>query len=155
MATDAKSMERLNELHPSIREAAIRAYTKACKITPVGVHPYITETYRSFKRSDELYAQGRTKPGSIVSNARGGQSIHNYFLALDFVLMINGKMSWNVDDNWKKVVKCFEEEGFEWGGYWKFKDYPHFQKTNGYSLKQIQEKYKNGDFMDGDKYLNL
>lgn len=156
MAVDAVSISRLNELHPEVRDSAIRAYTKACKITPVGVHPFITECFRSFKRSDELYAQGRTKPGSIVSNAKGGESIHNYKLALDFCLQINGKTSWVVDENWKKVAQCFKDEGWEWGGDWRsFKDYPHCEKKMGNSLRQLQAKYKAKSFIPGTDYINL
>lgn len=156
MTTDKTSMDRLNQLHPSVRDSAIRAYTKACKITPVGIHPFITETDRSFKRSDELYAQGRTKPGQIVTNAKGGQSIHNYKLAIDFVILIDNKMSWKVDDNWLKVVACFKEEGWVWGGDWKsFKDYPHVEKTNGNSLKVLQAKYAAKDFIPGTTYVNI
>lgn len=156
MAVDEISISRLNELHPSVRDSAIRAYTKSCKITPVGVHPFITECFRSFKRSDELYAQGRTKPGPKVSNAKGGESIHNYSLALDFVLQVNGKMDWNVNTNWMKVIQCFKEEGWESGADWKsFKDYPHLEKRLGNSLKQIQAKYKAKDFITGTTFINL
>lgn len=167
MATDKASMDRLELLHPLVRESAKRAYTKACKITPVGVHPFITETDRSFERSDALYNQpwdGKDNDGDgkideadeKVSNAKGGESIHNYKLALDFVILINGKMSWSVDSNWMKVVQCFKEEGWDWGGDWRsFKDYPHLEKKLGYSLKQLQAKYKMKDFIKGNTYLNL
>lgn len=156
MPVDAISISRLNELHPAVRDSAIRAYTKACKITPVGVHPFITECFRSFKRSDELYAQGRTKPGNKVSNAKGGESIHNYSLALDFVLQVNGKMDWNVNANWMKVIQCFKEEGWESGADWKsFKDYPHLEKRMGNSLRQLQAKYKAKSFIEGTTFLNL
>lgn len=156
MPVDSISMSRLNELHPDVRDSAIKAYTKACKITPVGVHPFITEVFRSFKRSDELYAQGRTKPGNIVSNAKGGQSIHNYRLALDFCLQVNGKTSWVVNDNWMKVIKCFQEEGWESGAFWKsFKDYPHLEKKMGNSLKQLQSRYVAKDFIQGTEFLRL
>ena len=154
---DQSSIDKLKLLHPSVRQSAIDAYNEACRITPVGIHPSITETYRSFERSDALYAQGRTKPGNIVTNAKGGQSIHNYSLAFDFVMLINGKMNWDVDANWMKVVSVFKKYGWEWGGDWKgsLKDYPHFQKTNGLTLKQIQAKYKAKDFMPGTNFLNF
>jgi len=156
MATDKESMDKLNELHPAVRQSAIDAYTEACAITPKGVHPSITETYRTFKRSDDLYAQGRTKPGSIVTNARGGDSVHNYRMALDFVILVNGKMSWKVDANWMKVVECFKKRGWKWGGEFKsITDYPHLEKTMGYTLKQLKAKYAKNDFIQGDKYLNL
>jgi len=156
MATDSTSIRRLNELHPDIRQDAIDAYTLACKITPVGVHPLITEALRSFERSDDLYAQGRTKPGNIVTNAKGGNSMHNYALAIDFVLMVNGKMAWDVNENWMKVVKCFKDKGFTWGGNFRsIKDYPHLEKTKGNTLSQLKFKYANKDFIPGTKFINL
>lgn len=167
MAVDEISISRLNELHPSVRDSAIRAYTKACKITPIGVHPFITETYRSFERSDKLYNQpwdgkdndgdGKIdEPDEKVSNAKGGQSIHNYSLALDFVLQVNGKMDWTVNANWMKVIQCFKDEGWESGADWRsFKDYPHLEKRLGNSLKQIQAKYKAKDFIPGTNFINI
>ena len=117
-------------------------------------------TLRTNAEQDALYAQGRTKLYDangkrlgIVTNAKGGQSYHNYGLALDIVLLkdTNGDgtfetASWetNVDfDNdgapdWMEVVKIFKSYGWNWGGDWKFKDSPHFEKTFGYSIKQLQ-----------------
>jgi len=156
MATDKTSLDRLNKLHPDVRQSAIDAYTEACSETPVGVHPFITETERTFQRSDDLYAQGRTKPGSIVTNAKGGDSLHNYNLAIDFVNQVNGKASWNVDANWMKVVEIFKNHGWKWGGDFKsIKDYPHFEKTMGLTLSQIKAKYKAKDFISGTNYINL
>ena len=48
-----------------------------------GLAPVVTETFRSAERQDELYAQGRTAPGAIVTKARGGESPHQYGLAAD------------------------------------------------------------------------
>lgn len=169
MSIDLVSIGRLKQLHPIVRQSALDAYEEACDITPKGVHPFITETERSFKRSDELYAQGRTKPGSIVTNAHGGDSWHNYCLAIDFVILINGKMSWKVDENWMLVVACFKKHGWLWGADWdndgKTKaqgdtdeglvDAPHFQKSIGFTLSQLKAKYKAKDFIDGNRYLNV
>ena len=137
------SIERLNKLHPLIRQSALDAYDEACKNTPKGIHPFITESIRSFKRSDDLYAQGRTKPGKIVTNAKGGDSMHNYALAIDFVIMVNGVMSWKVDKNWMIVIECFEKHGWKSGLYFKtIVDAPHLEKTLGLTLRQIKAKYK-------------
>lgn len=156
---DFKSLERLQQLHPKIRDKAIDAYNEAVKVTPVGVHPYITQTIRSFAESDTLYAQGRTKTGSIVTNAKGGSSLHNFALALDFMLIINGKDSWKIDENWMLVVKIFQSHGFEWGGSWKsIKDYPHFQITFGLSVAEMRKRYLSGDVFEdinGLKYINI
>lgn len=156
MATDSTSMKRLNELHPSVRQSAIDAYTEACKVTPVGVHPLITETLRSYERSNELYAQGRTKPGSIVTNAKGGSSWHNFALAIDFVLVINGKMSWVVDENWMKVIKVFQKHGWKSGLYFNtIKDAPHFEKPGLLTLSAARLKYAAKDFIPGTKFIRI
>ena len=142
------SIERLNKLHELIRQSALDAYDEACKKTPVGVHPFITETIRSFKRSDELYAQGRTKPGQKVTNAKGGDSFHNYGLAFDFVILVDGVMSWKVDKNWMIVGECFKKRGWKWGGDFKsITDYPHFEKTLGKTLAEVKVKYKADNFL--------
>ncbi|MNC30597.1 Peptidoglycan L-alanyl-D-glutamate endopeptidase CwlK precursor [compost metagenome] len=70
-----KSQSKLVGLQPVIVAAAValieRSYAQ-------GVPIIITQGYRSKAEQDGLYAQGRTKPGSIVTNARGGYSYHNY-----------------------------------------------------------------------------
>ena len=155
---ETKSIERLNELHPLIRQDAISAYNEAVQATPKGVHPYIVQTDRSFKESDDLYQQGRTKPGQIVSFAKGGQSIHNYKLALDFCLQINGKFVWNENNpNWMIVVNCFKNRGFEWGGDWPGKkhDAPHLQKTLGFKWQTLLALHKQNKFIPGETYIDL
>jgi peptidoglycan L-alanyl-D-glutamate endopeptidase CwlK len=146
---DVVSEGKLLLLHPAIRESAIAAYKKAVKITPVGVHPVITETMRTLARSNELYAKGRTKPGKIVTNAKAGQSYHNYGLAIDFVIQVHGMPDWKVNDNWMKVVECFKEQGFFWGGDFRtIKDYPHFEKRLGYTWRTLSAKYNDGQIDD-------
>lgn len=89
---EQQSIARLKLLHPAIRYDALDAYSDAVQKTPRGIHPYITETLRTFERSDFLYSLGRTivnpdgksskKPmGNIVTNAKAGQSYHNFGLA--------------------------------------------------------------------------
>lgn len=92
----------------------------------------ITEGYRSFERQEELYAQGRTKPGSIVTNARGGESFHNHGVAFD-VVPLEGYNS----KNWEKIGLLGESLGLSWGGRWQFQDKPHFELTFGYSFKDF------------------
>jgi peptidoglycan LD-endopeptidase CwlK len=150
---ETTSLARLHLLHPKVRDSGIIAYQEAVRKTPVGVHPCITETLRSFQRSDELYAQGRTKPGAIVSNSKGGQSYHNYGLAIDFVLEIDGKQSWKVDENWMKVVEIFKAHGWDWGGDFKsIKDYPHFEMRLGYNWRDLLIMHNNRK-VDKDGYV--
>ena len=48
-----------------------------------GCEPLVTEGLRSPERQDQLYSQGRTRPGQIVTNARAWQNAHQYGLAVD------------------------------------------------------------------------
>ncbi len=151
------SIQRLNQLHPAIRQSALDAYDEAVKATPVGVHPLITQTSRSFEESDKLYAQGRTTPGKIVSNSKAGQSYHNYSLALDFALVINGTVTWDVNEDWMTVVNIFKKHGFTWGGDFtgKFKDYPHLENKLGYNWRDLLYKHNMQDFMPGTDYVKI
>lgn len=153
---DQHSIDQLNLLHPKLRDIAMKAYNEAVGATPTGVHPIITQGYRTFAESDKLYQQGRTTPGEIVSNAKAGQSFHNYGCAIDFCLVINGKESWKVDDNWMKVVTIFKSHGFEWGGDWKsLKDYPHLQMRFGYTWRQLLAKHNNKKYIGSTEYVDI
>jgi len=151
------SLEKLNLLHPKICQAALDAYAEAVHATPTNVHPVIDQTYRSFEESDKLYQQGRTTPGEIVSNSKAGQSNHNYSLALDFHLQVDGKDSWEVDHNWMIVVNIFKKHNFTWGGDFSgsFKDYPHLENKLGYNWRQLLTLHNAGKFIPGTNYLNI
>ncbi len=150
------SVQRLNMLHPLIREDAIKAYEEAVRLTPSGIHPVIVQTLRTFEEQDLLYQKGRTRPGPKVTNARPGSSFHQYGLALDFCLEVNGKLVWKVDKNWLLVIDIFKKYGFESGNDWqKFKDAPHLQKGFGYTWKDLLAIYKSGQREDGYVTINL
>jgi peptidoglycan L-alanyl-D-glutamate endopeptidase CwlK len=117
---------------------------------------YLYMALRTFEDQDELYAQGRTKPGSIVTNARGGDSLHNYGLAADYVLdgmpaKPGVQWSWDTkfDSNqngrsgWMDLGAIARAAGLEWGGDWKrFPDLPHVQNRYGLTLAEIKELYR-------------
>ncbi|ALW84972.1 hypothetical protein AUC43_07630 [Hymenobacter sedentarius] len=94
--------------------------------------PLITECYRSVARQDALYAQGRTKPGKIVTYKRGGESKHNWqpCSALDVAFQLpNGEMSWSglLLSKFARLMKAADAR-VHWGGDWPgFKDRPHFE----------------------------
>ena len=101
-------------------------------------HPVrIVQGYRSIEEQNRLYEQGRTTTGAVVTNAKGGQSFHNYGVAVDFVFVKEG---WNATDTlWQLLGKVGKAQGFEWGGDWQgFVDRPHFEMKLGYSLNDFQ-----------------
>lgn len=155
MIYDKITIERISKMHPSLREKIEQDYIECNNsVLGAGVRLRFSQSYRSISEQDALYAQGRTKPGNIVTNARGGQSYHNYGLAFDMVLLIdtddNGTFetaSWDrlkdldkdKKSDWMEVVDFFKSKGWQWGGDFKsFKDYPHFQLTYGNSIADLK-----------------
>jgi peptidoglycan LD-endopeptidase CwlK len=142
---DAASEARLAEVNPQL---ANRIRLMAADLRAQGIDIRVTSGYRSFAEQNALYAQGRTKPGNIVTNARGGQSLHNYGLAVDVVpLGANGQPDWNVPNSvWQKIGAAGKRQGMEWGGDWtSFVDRPHFQMTAGRSTSSLLNQYnRNG-----------
>lgn len=151
--TDQRTLENIKMLHPKLRGEALMIYEDICKVLTGKVSVRFISTFRSFAEQDALYAQGRTKPGKIVTNARGGTSFHNYGLAIDICLIqdTNGdgkvdKALWDVKTDfdgdkkadWIEVVQVFKQYGWEAGIDWHFCDPPHFQKTFGFNIKQLQ-----------------
>lgn len=127
---------RISQLDPRLQGCATEFINAA---QAQGVTLRITQGFRSIAEQNALYAQGRTTPGQIVTNAKGGQSYHNYGLAFDVVMMNNGKAVWDrIPANIGALGATY---GFEWGGNWRtFKDYPHFQTTFGQSILDLQKK---------------
>ena len=105
----------------------------------------IVQGLRTFAEQDELYAQGRTKPGQIVTQARGGESNHNYGLAADLCPFINGKPNWNAPVSvWVAIGAAAMEQGLEWGGAWKkFLDKPHVQLPS-ITIKECASCHRTG-----------
>ena len=149
---DLITLERINKMHPKLREELLEQYLTINTALPKGVRLRFTQTLRTIAEQDALYAQGRTKPGKIVTNAKGGQSIHNYGLAFDIVILYdkdgNGTFetaSWDENQHWKKVVAFFKSEGWVWGGDFKsLYDAPHFEKTFGHTWRTLQDKINKG-----------
>jgi peptidoglycan L-alanyl-D-glutamate endopeptidase CwlK len=154
---DQTTKKRIDQLHPSVRDEVAKIIQE-CDLALTGkAKVRITQGLRSFSEQDDLYAYGRTKPGKKITNAKGGQSIHNYGFAIDICLIIEGKTAswdtakdWDNDQisDWNECVKIFIKYGWEWGGDWKtFKDLPHFDKKgcNDWrklsKLKRDKKKY--------------
>lgn len=148
---DKITIERIQLLHPKLRQEAALIYAEICGRLTNCICRFAF-TLRTFAEQDKLYQQGRTTPGQIVTNARKGLSYHNYGMAIDIVLIKDGKPLWDtkVDfdkdgkSDWLEIVQIFKEHGWEWGGDWGFKDYPHFQKTLGYSVRQLLTLHEQG-----------
>lgn len=133
------------KLHPLVEEKSNQLIKEA---KGNGIEIIITDGFRSNVKQDALYAQGRTEPGDIVTNVKGGNSYHNYGLAIDFALKVSEtEVIWdltydgnnNGNSDWLEVVDIAKELGFTWGGDWEnFRDYPHLQYDFGLSIFELK-----------------
>lgn len=159
MKQDTITLSRIELLHPALRAEARSIYNEICAALTGRAICRFSHTLRTAAEQDALYAQGRTAPGRIVTNARAGESMHNYGLAVDIVLLVdtdgNGTFesaSWETDRDfdgdrvadWMEIVAIFKKYGWEWGGDWRVKDLPHFQKPLGRSVSQLQQLRRSG-----------
>jgi len=145
---DQLTLDRIETAHPRIRVELENYYLEINRRLPKGVRLRFSWVYRSYKEQDLLHAK-RPK----VTNAKGGQSIHNYGLAFDIVILFdldgNGTFetaSWKQDKYFAEVVNYFKSKGYTWGGDWNsFKDNPHFQKDFGYTWRTLIDAPKKLD----------
>lgn len=131
------SSRKLADLRPAAQKK-FRLWRKACAI--IGIDVLIYCTYRDEEQQDYLYAQGRTRKGRKVTNARGGKSWHNYRLAVDAVPMLGGKPQWSDKATYAKMGLVAKKLGIQWAGDWKtFKETAHFQYTKGHSMEYFKK----------------
>lgn len=120
-------MASLDALHPAFREAVQRLLEEGRRR---GLDLVVVQGHRTPEEQDALYAQGRTAPGQIVTQARGGQSLHNYGVSVDVVpRALIGTENWSPESPlWQQVGETARAVGLEWGGDWQgFVDRPHVQ----------------------------
>ena len=137
-AQKQRQAARLAQATPRLAAAYVRALARwlGDPVLRLAGRPIITECFRSAKRQDELYAQGRTAPGPIVTYKRGGESNHNVrpSMALDVAFLLpDGSVSWSglLLSKFARLVKAADAR-VRWGGDFpgEFKDFPHFEVLN-------------------------
>lgn len=131
----------LDELLLCVKVKVVK-FIKVCH--DEGIDLLVTSTYRDDESQNALYAQGRTTPGKIVTNAKAGDSYHNHRCAVDVVPLRNGKPVWNTSGEdcklWALIGDLGESCGLEWAGRWtgKMREMAHFQYTGGRTLKDLK-----------------
>ena len=132
---------KLEDLHPRVR---VKAEALKAECAKEGINIIFTSTLRDNECQQDLYNKGRTassiaKKERKVTNAKPGQSYHNWGVAFDVVPIVGGKAIWNDTKVWDRIGAIGVSLGLEWAGNWKrFKEMPHFQFTNGLTLKDFQ-----------------
>ena len=142
---DLVTRNRISQLHPLVRKEMIAIIDECNNALTGRSQVRISQGLRTFAEQDALFNQ---KPK--LTNAKGGQSVHNYGFAVDIVLIIDGKTaSWDTHkdwDNdkvadWDECVRVFAKYGWSWGGNWSsFKDMPHFDKIGFNNWRVLSTK---------------
>lgn len=143
-------MERdINQLLPIVKQKLLEFQAKA---KAQGIDFIVTSVYRSIEEQDKLFLRpfdgiDNDKDGLVdeanekITNARGGQSYHNWRCAFDIVPIVQGKAIWSNQSLWNKLGAIGQSCGLEWGGSWTgFIDQPHFQYTAGYTFQDFIDK---------------
>jgi peptidoglycan LD-endopeptidase CwlK len=128
---DSRSEKFIATLLPEVRPIARSLVQKAAQS---GIKIKVISGLRTYAEQDALYAQGRTKPGVKVTNARGGYSNHNFGIAFD-IGVFKGSKYLPDSVKYKAVGALGMDLGLEWGGNWKsLIDQPHFQLRPQWAL---------------------
>lgn len=131
----------ITQLHPRLQEK-IAELKELCKKENLNIG--IGECFRSVAEQDALYAQGRTKPGNIISNAKGStySSQHQWGISFDFFKNIKGH---EYDDTafFNRVGALAKSIGLAWGGDWKSPvDKPHLYLPDwGSTTTKLKNQY--------------
>jgi len=149
MPMDQRSEAQLATVSPDFA-ALVRNAADA--LAASGTYLLVVSGLRTAAEQNALYAQGRTAPGHIVTNARAGFSMHNYGLAVDVVPYLSGQtgaLNWNVSTpQYQAMVAALKAQGLVWGGDWKsLADYDHFQmpKLPNSPTAAMRADYGSGD----------
>lgn len=142
---DSRSEQNLATLIPAAQAAARQWMKLALPLAEkLNVQVKIICGTRSYAEQDALYAQGRTKKGTRVTNAKAGQSWHNFGLAFDFgVFSADGKKYLGSGNQYNKLgALAHSVDGLEWGGDWtSLVDLPHIQLKKFSSVSQARTTF--------------
>lgn len=143
---DERSAKNVATLHPKVQQV-FKNWIAECQILAKAFnYEYkAISGNRTWEEQAKIYAQGRTAPGKIVTNAKPGFSNHNYGIAVDMGVFKDGKYldgskPSEAEAFHRKAAEIAEKYNIEWGGSWKsFKDYPHFEYRTGKTISQLRQ----------------
>jgi peptidoglycan L-alanyl-D-glutamate endopeptidase CwlK len=142
---DARTERNIQTLHLRAQEAA-RAFMTA--VLAAGITARIISGTRTYEEQNALYRKGRYgNPGPRVTNARGGQSNHNFGIAWDIGIFEGGAYLREspLYDEAAQAGLAAGIAGMEWGGDWTgFVDRPHYQLSTGLLISQIRQRFERG-----------
>lgn len=152
MPADSFTRINLDLIYPPFLEKILDVIA-ACRDR--GAFYVATHGFRTYGEQMELWSQGRTKPGNIVTNAKGGQSAHNFGLAIDFVRDARrglGSYGWLKGD-YDILAEEAEKAGLHSGK--AYRDWPHVAWPGYVSARNLAELDKAFKATAGDSLTKL
>lgn len=148
---NGKNHRDLESLHPKVAQLAqIFIKNSNSYLAEKGYSCKVISTLRTWQEQQEIYNQGRTTTGKIVTNAKPGDSIHNWGCAFDVGIFKDGV--YNPSGSEKllaEIAPLAKKIGLSWGGDWiSIKDYPHFQYTGKLNNNEFLKQAKAGKSID-------
>jgi peptidoglycan L-alanyl-D-glutamate endopeptidase CwlK len=139
-----RSEARIQTLHPKAQKAA-RIFLR--KVLDAGLNVRILSGTRTYAEQNALFRIGRFgDTRSKVTNARGGQSNHNFGIAWDIGIFDDDGRYLPDSPLYREAADAGLVDGLEWGGNWiSFKDTPHYQLATGLSISEVRAKFENGE----------
>lgn len=125
-------------------QRAARRFMKA--VTGAGVDARIISGTRSYEEQNRLFRQGRFgNAGPRVTNARGGQSNHNFGIAWDIGVFENGAYLTTAPP-YEHAAEVGLGPGVAWGGDWtSFVDRPHYQLVLDLKISEVRRRFEAGE----------
>ncbi len=117
------------------------------KVLSSGIKAKIISGTRTYAEQNVLFKKGRFgNPGPKVTNARGGQSNHNFCVAWDIGIFTKTGGYITDGEDYEKAAKVGMLDTLEWGGNWRsFPDKPHFQLKTNLKLAEVRTKFEDGE----------
>jgi peptidoglycan L-alanyl-D-glutamate endopeptidase CwlK len=135
MNYEERSYKVFDGLKPDFKQRVIRWYEECMS---EGLKILVYCGYRSNEDQDKLYKHGRTIEGKIITNAKGGQSFHNYGRAIDYVPVKNGETSWDDTTSYLKAQRIAKEFGLRPISW----ELPHLEDGNFKNWRELQASQK-------------
>lgn len=131
------SSRKIEDLLPAVQDLA-HQFVATC--AEVGIDVLIYSTYRDLEAQAALYAQGRTAPGTIITDAAPGFSFHQFRVAWDCVPMLHGKPQWKDTATYARMGELGERLGLTWAGRWTgpLRETAHFQYSKGLKIEDFR-----------------
>lgn len=159
MTYEFRNVTALQLLHPAMQ---IKVRQLLERLREVGENVLITDARRTSEEQDELYAQGRTKPGMIVTHVDDSNSFHTHGLAIDIVpvgplgvpLDKRHWLEWTALHRYENIAREAQAIVLTWGyKEWGF-DRPHFHYTQGLTIEELKDGKQPSEARAKREYLS-